>query len=656
MSLRTLKFLLMYLAVMLFYPLLVDWCEPGIGLHQAACWLGLGEDRVCHFPLWGKCIQLSKGDVELMGLISLGSAVLMVALVATIFSDLLEIAVRKARTTGGKRTPPLVKELIVGLTVAAFVLTPGFLLAAVRISPLMTVLIPPTVAVALVVHELARKDLTIGDHFVQSAFLVVPLAALVGYSVYELIPAGRLFWAMVYPAIFVFLAIGVAPASVALWLLHCQRIDLLKIRVLLFGGWVLVILLLGGFTFWSGILHRGRVVHRLVEQIVANAEDKAAVLTDGPLDDMLLFMLPEGVRIISMAYDRDPEYGRGLADWVKDVADARDQRDLVFAGELGTKTLVEDWSRIDCAGFERSVLVPKKYLQTAEEWDEMCAEIDNLGRGDEWKPYLRKILAVCGQTLGCESSDQLEFDVDSEANQKGSQDPDVVTPRAAALIASLSKIPKGRQRRLALRESIRSALADGTVGLAQVGDALLNIDMALEDVACAERDAIAVLCVNRQDGVASAVVGAVCNRRGDYERAERYLRRAIEGDSMSASANNDLAVALERLGRAEEAEAYARKAVAKDVENWRTHETLASVLIELGRDDEAEGALAQAEKWARRSGYQKGGNADIDIEIDRARILKKKDDQMRFRRALQSLRARKDLSREQRDMIRQLGM
>ena len=654
MSLRTLKFLLMYLSLLLFYPLLADWWEPGIGLHQASCWLGLSEDKTCHFPLWGKCIQLAKGDVELMGMISLGSAVLMVALIGTIFSDLLEIAVFKARATGGKRTPSLVKELVVGLTVAAFVLTPGFLLAAVRISPLMTVLIPPTAAVALIVHELARKDLTLWDHFVQSAFLVVPLVALIGYSVYELIPAGRLFWAMAYPSLLVFLVVGVAPASAALWLLHCQRIDLPKIRVLLFGGWAVSVLLLGGFTFWSGILHRGRVVHHLVEQIVANAENKAAVLADGPLDDMLLFMLPEGVRLISMAYDRDPEYGRGLADWVKDVADARNRRDLVFAGELGTKTLVDEWSRIDFAGFERTVLAPKKYLQTAEEWDEMRAELDNLGPGDELEPYLRKILAVCGRALGREPSDQLELDVDSETNSKDPQEPGVVTPRATALIASLSRIPKGQQRRLALRESIRRALADGTVGLAQVGDALLNIDMALEDVACAERDAIAVLCVNRQDAVANAVVGAVCNTRGDYERAERYLRRALGTDQMLASANNDLAVALVGLGRIEEAEPHARKAVAKDGENWRPHETLASVLIGLGRYDEAEGELAQAEKWARRSGYQKGGNADI--EIARVRILKGKNDQIHFRRALQALKEMKGLSKEQSGMIRQLGM
>lgn len=654
MSLRTLKFLLMYLAVMLFYPLLVNWCEPGIGLHQAACWLGLSEDKACHFPLWGKCIQLTKGDVTLMGMISLGSAVLMVALIATIFSDLLEIAVLKVRAAGGKRTPPLVKELVVGLTVAAFVLTPGFLLAAVRISPLMTVLIPPTAAVALVVHELARKDLPLWDHFVQSAFLVVPLAALVGYFVYELIPSGRMFWAMFYPSILVFLAVGVAPASVALWLLHCQRIDLPKVRVLIFGGWAVAILLLGAFTYESGIFRRGRVVHRLVEQIVANAENKAAVLTDGPLDDMFLFMLPKEVRVISMAYDGDPKYGRGLADWVKDMVDARDQRDLVFAGELGTKTLVDEWSRIDLAGFERTVLLPKGYLQTAEEWDEMCAEIDKLGPGDEMEPYLRRILAVCGRVLGREVSDQLELGVDSEANTNGSLGPDVVTPRAAALIASISRIPKGQQRRLALRKSIREALADGTVGLAQVGAPLLSLDMALEDVACAERDAIAVLRVNRQDGVANAVVGAVCNARGDYGRAERYLRRALGAGQVPASVNNDLAVALVRLGRAEEAATYARNAVATDGENWRTHETLASVLIELGRDDEAEGELALAEKWSRRSGHQKDGIADIAIA--RARILRKKNDQKPFRRALQLLKEMRGLSKEQRNMIRQLGM
>lgn len=654
MSLRTLKFLLMYLAVMLFYPLLADWFEPGIGLHQAACWLGLGEDKSCYFPLWGKCIQLTKGDVEMMGMISLGSAILMVALVATIFSDLLEIAVFKVRAAGGKRTPPLVKEMVVGLTVAAFVLTPGFLLAAIRISPLMTVLIPPTAAVALVVHELARKDLPLWDHFVQSAFLVIPLAALVGYSAHELVPAGRLFWTMLRPALLVFLAVGVAPASVALWLLHSQRIDLLKTRVLLFGGWAVAILILGGYTFGSGILYRGRVVRHLVERIVANAENKAAVLTDGPLDDMLLFTLPDGVRMISMAYDRDPAYGRGLADWVKDVAEARDQRELVFAGELGTKTLVDEWSRVDLAGFERTVLVPKEYLQTPEEWDELRAELDNLGSGCELEPYLRGILAACGRALGCGSSDQQEIGVDLEANPKESPGRDVVTPRAAALIASFSKIPKGRQRRLGLRESIRRALADGTVGLAQVGDALLTVDMELGDLVGAERDAIDVLCVNRRHGIANAVIGSVCTARGDYERAERYLRRALGAGPLSSSANHDLAVALVRLDRVEEAEAYAFNAVSEDGENWRMHETLASVLIGLGRYDEAGVELDLAEKWAKRSGLQKGEGADI--EIDRAQILKKKGDQRRFRQALQSLRGTRGLSDEQRDRIRQLGM
>ena len=358
--------------------------------------------------------------------------------------------------------------------------------------------------------------------------------------------------------------------------------------------------------------------------------------------------------MISMGYDQDPAYGRSLAEWVKDVAEARDLRDLVFAGELGTKTLVNEWSRVDLTGLERTVLLPKDYLQTPEEWDELRTGLDNLGPGFELEPYLRGILAACGRALGCEPSDQPELGVDLDADPKDVQDRDVVTPRAAALIASFSKIPKGRQRRLALRESIRRAIADGTVGLAQAGDALLTVDMALDDLAGAERDAISVLCVNRKHGMANTVIGSVCTARGDYERAERYLRRALGAGPMSASANHDLAVALVRLGRVEEAEAYAFNAVSADGENWRVHETLASVLIGLGRYDEAGGELDLAEKWARRSGLQKAEGADI--EIDRARILMKKGDQRQFRQALQSLRGMRGLSDEQREMIRQLGM
>ena len=99
------------------------------------------------------------------------------------------------------------------------------------------------------------------------------------------------------------------------------------------GGWALAIAVMGAVAVFSGKLNEGRVASRIVAAILANAEEsgKVAVVSDGGLDELFFFMLPEKVKLISLAREREPEYGRELSEWVKDEVKVKgegEQRNL----------------------------------------------------------------------------------------------------------------------------------------------------------------------------------------------------------------------------------------------------------------------------------------------------------------------------------------
>ena len=744
------KWAVVIAAALLFLPLAVDWVQPGEGAKCAIGALGMRDEGsgIRGWMVWSWLVGLAGRDVAALGAISVGAGLVCVWLVAAIFGAIFGAAVRKADVFG-RNEFPFVKSAAVLLAGLAFALTPGFLAAATRVSPLMVALVPGLAAVAIVLYLASRGGDAIRtiERFKKGWYLVFIALGLLGYSAIELILARRVFLAMAFPAVWVWLAVGVMPALVIAW---CVRKRWLLRRKALwgaFGGWAFAIAVMGSVAVFSGKLNEGRVASRIVERIIANAEEsgKIAIVSDGGLDELFFFMLPERMKLISLARERDPAYGRELSDWIKrtpitseaaltlrkmrNVSEASEKigvktnivEDLAFAAELGPRALIDEWLKIDKPGFEAKVATPATYFPTREKWDEARAMI-----GDGSERRLRRLMAVCGNALGCaliergdlkdawtifkaivdevepgnyaaylnllgmvqrgfvaskdEVADLTKRRQQIEKNLKSWErilgaarsggrlyaDPEDVakyekaqkemaakrelSPEAKALVEAVVAAPKDAERGRAAQEAIHKAIREGKVRTDRIGGRLITIDLALGDRENAEKDAIDVLKLDRHEPTANAALGSLAMERGDYERAERYLRRAIATGKASAGAKNDLAWTLYRLGKLDEAEPFAREAVRALGGSWALRETLAAILIRAGRTEEGERELAKAEELAEKAGVPKG--RIVSIEIDRARILKAKEDYEHLKMAMRKLKARKDLTEEQKAEVK----
>ena len=430
------------------------------------------------------------------------------------------------------------------------------------------------------------------------------------------------------------------------------------------------------------------------------------------LDDLFFFMLPENVKLITLARDHDPAYGRELAKWVRERGE-----DLAFAAELGPAALIDEWQKTDKAGFETAVATFATYFPTVEKWRAACGLV-----GDE--AYLGRLLGRAGNALGCtliERGDLAEAwtvfreiteTVDREnytallnrvgmlgrgykaakgeadevtrrcgemAKRLGSKemiiaaaasggplylDPETVarrekariewmkdrklTPREEALVAALTEPPESAAACKIARATVERGVTDGMVRVDRVGRQLITLDFGIGDWELAERDAIRVLREDRHHATANAAMGAINGTRGDYEAAERYLRRGMreEGGGKSVVALNDLAFTLARLGRAKEALPLAREAVAATPGNWNFRETLAYALIRAGETEEGERELARAEEDSEKAGRAKG--EIVRFEIDRAWLFAAKGDKLHRNISVSGLRSRQDLTASQR--------
>ena len=744
-NLRLPRWAVVMAAAFLYCPLLVDWCVPGEGLHLACQALHGSEGAWQRFPLWSALVRLAGHDVRALGCISLGSALLAVAFLSAVFGRILSWAACKAEVFGIRNEFMWVENAALALVGAAFAFTPGLLLAATRVSPLMTALLPPLAALALVL-EVVTGDVEPDPGDVAAPGLLLRLrrgwawlllaTVLLAYSGFEAILARRILLPLALPALAVFFVLGAMPALIVAWFVRRRWLLGWRRRALVLGPWALAVGVLATVSFTSGRLDEGRAGNRIVAGIVANAAGKAAVASDGVLDDMLSFMLPEGVRIISLARDRDPAYGRELAEWVGKRAnrtapalgsasrggrDGTVTEDLVFAAELGPSALLEEWEKLDRAGFEAEVLTLPFYIPTREAWAEACDALEGMGSGGPSGRYFRRLVAACGNALGCrllrqgdrkgawetfravadrvdrtcyaaylnlagmvergypapkDEADEIarrrreiegrlkswdeivgaarsggELYVSPEAAERYEQEKRAAareepSPEAAAFMEAVAAAPKDPQSGRRAQEAIRKALREGKVKLAAIGDRLLTIDTALRDYDSVEKDAIDLLCLDRHNPTANAAIGSLNCSRGDYARAERYLRRALATGKASIAAKNDLAYALLKLDRADEAEPLARAAVAAYGESWAIRETLAAVLIRLDRIDEAEREFAKAEELAAKAGIPAG--RIVELEIDRARILRARKDMERFKMKIRTLKNREDLTEAQR--------
>ena len=683
----------------LFPALTIDWVPPGEGTRLAVAWLDEGGSGGV-LPLWGSLVRFVGKDIVALGWLSAVAGIVCVGLVSVISNAIFGWTawIAEMDGTGNRGEFALVRNVGVFLSGLAFALTPGFLMASTRVSPLMFALTLPLAVGAAAVWFVVRG----GDvaSVIRRArrrwYLVLAVLGLLIYSVYEFIVSWRIVLPHVIPAVGVWLAVGIAPAVVIAagvrrrWLVTRGR------QLFAVGVWAAGVLAMGTADIAGEKTSEGRLANRLVARIIASAEagEKAAVVSDGSLDELYSFMLPEKIKLITLAKERDPSYGRELAEWVREVVSRRggsegcDGEDLAFAAELGPEILIDEWAKSDKQGFRAAVLGVADVFPTRAAWNTACDELKDLRADEPYGDRLRHFLAVCGNALGCKRLEAAKAGTDCDGmedawaifkaiverieprnyaahlNLKGMVERGYGIPRdeaerlerhrqvvegglkdvaqvvraardggrvyvdpetavrlecerreraarrelsaeARAFVDAVAAASKDPKRGRVAQEAIHKAIREGKVSADAISGELIAIDFALGDLLSAERDAIAVLRLNRHDPAANAAMGALAGRRGDDARAERYLRRAIATGKASAAAKNDLAYLLSRRGRLDEAETFARAAVAQYGGHWALRETLAAILIQKGKIEEGEQELREAESLAEKAGLQK---------------------------------------------------
>lgn len=213
-------------------------------------------------------------------------------------------------------------------------------------------------------------------------------------------------------------------------------------------------------------------------------------------------------------------------------------------------------------------------------------------------------------------------------------------------------LKKGVEFRELARDEYRAAANDYHSDLNAVAGKLLILDANLRDEEGSFKDALGILRRDRENKMAAAIMGNMKALEGDYERAEKYLRRATEGGgAIMLEPLNDLAEVLARQGKLEEALALSDKVISAGNENWNFVETHAAILLRMGKLEEGEAELARAQTLAQAAGqYDIAKNI---LDIDRARVLKLKNNGLEFRVYVRSLKERK-LSASHRRLLEEL--
>ena len=723
------KWVVVAVVAAVFLPLSVDWVPPGEGARlsclvlRASCGGDGGFIETAlpgMFPLWSWLVGFAGKDVAALGWISIGAGLCCAWLIAAMVGTVFGAAVRGAKAGGAKeeeRNYAGVEGAAVLLAGLGFVLTPGLLIAATRVSPLMVVLTPPLAALALVVWvvfglpfsaysrlsaaggHLLVVDKPLIDRLLKGKGRLLLALVLLAYSAYEVVLARRVVLSLAFPTVVVWLAVGTLPAVL---IAGCLRMRWLLRRKAIwgaFGGWTLAVAVMATVAFTSGWLNEGRTANRIVAQIIANAEEKGlgigekglgigergkiAIVSDGTMDELYFFMLPEGIKLISLAREREPEYGRELAAWVRDEVKVKgegEQRnlsscfagqhtkesnpplftftsdlhlgqveDLAFAAELGPRALIDEWMKIDKAGFEAKVASAANYFPTREKWDEARAELAGMRADDPMAKYLRRLMGVCGNALGCRMLEEgigdrglgIREEKEREAWAIFRAIVDEVDPKNYAAYVNLQgmvqrgyAVPKDEVADLAKRRQqiekdlkgwgqiVRAARSSGRLyadpdGLAKFEreqrEAAAKREPSAEalkfaeTVAAAPKDAksgkIAQEAIHkaiREGKVRADFIGerliAIDLALGDVLNAERDAIDVLKSNRHDPAANAALGTIAGARGDYERAERYLRRAVATGRAPVAAKNDLAWTLYRRGQLDEAEAFAREAVK------------------------------------------------------------
>ena len=229
--------------------------------------------------------------------------------------------------------------------------------------------------------------------------------------------------------------------------------------------------------------------------------------------------------------------------------------------------------------------------------------------------------------------EELETDilVTMEKQARSSNDYHLQTMKAFLLLR------KGEEFRKDARDAFARA-ARQNPGIGATADIILSLDIALNDVADAERQAKDVLRRNRRAPLANYIMGSIALQRGDFNEAEAFLRRSISVEPPIGLALNDYAEILRRRGDYDEAERQARRAVETAPGLYVAWETLGSILLDKkGSLDEAEECVKKA---CELSKDKNGHEQDVRMLVSLARVQIARGDKVRAKATARRVRGR----------------
>lgn len=417
----------MVATAVLFIPLIADSVVAGAGTHLAR---GMLEDSsalaLMRWTLWAHLVRSIGWDIAGLGAISMLGGVACTGLVAAMANGLLSGSVRDARARGAV-------VLLAGLS---FALTPGILRASTRIGPATISLVVPFAGFALLVSAASRgrggkrENVLLGTGMTKSAMFMDRLKSCKGsiFLALVLLGLGAAEWVCLGTAIFAsrgafrlssvlrdagwslgaFAAVGALPVALFAALVRRGWLEGRFAKGLFLGVWALAVAVMGSEAFVSS--GRGWVAGRIAAAIVANAKEagRSAVASDGTMDDLFAFLLPENLRLITLAREHDARYGRELMGWMRSRMDdgRRDVENLAFAAELGAVALLDEWALSDRRDFEAVVTTPAFYFPTVENWREAYGIVAGAGSEEPLGEYLRQLMGACGNEIGCRLLEQ----------------------------------------------------------------------------------------------------------------------------------------------------------------------------------------------------------------------------------------------------------
>lgn len=612
-------------AAAVFLFLSADWCSPGDGLHRAALVLGgYGSIFSVRPSLWGVCVRMIGWDIRALGTLSMACALVAMSLYVAIAADLARYALNlaKLKSSEGTHRYDGIRSFISIVAGISFLSIPGFLMAATRVDPLMPALALLFASVQVILGPVLfsgkKIHLALQDNK-SRGFLAIFLFAL---GLWELQAMGRLGLDLAVKPLIWFGVVGVLPMLAFLNLIRTRRIRKPRSMMSYLLCWLVLLCGCGAKAVLS--VHRGREVSRIVEQIVDDARGSEAILSEGYLDDMLLFTKPHGLRLISFVRDNDEFYRRDLAKW----ASRQGLTNLVWAAEIGPRTFIDEWVRTDRADCLKTVRTSAYYFPTVEKWRTACGVLKKVSPSEPLGAYMIRLVTACGNDIGCrfldEGRDREAWSVFWEIldNVDGNNCTAIANlyvmikrgyPALTQARDKLARINKQAvKRHKSARHVVWDALTGGriyyvpkprpAVSDAKNGDVLANLSPHerefVKTVAAAPNSSMSA--EKARQAIYRGIETKLVNRErigsqllrldmvlGDWESAGRDARAILGVNGRHSAANHVQGLICLRRGELTTAETFFRKALAANRADPAVLNDLAFVLVCLRRFDEA---------------------------------------------------------------------